>query len=64
VPKGQIICSYPITQAKPSADGQIYQILRPYPCEQSFFNYCNDDTANSKTGATIYVGAPIDSALK
>ena len=61
VPKGQIICSCPITQAKPGADAQSYQILGPYPCDQSFFRYCNGDTANSKTGSTIYVGAPTGS---
>ncbi len=62
VPKGQIICSCPITQAKPGADSQGYQILGPYPCEKSFFRYCKGDTANSKTGSTIYVGAPIGTA--
>jgi hypothetical protein len=62
VPKGQIICSCPITQAKPGADAQGYQILGPYPCDKSFFRYCKGDTANSKTGSTIYVGAPIGTA--
>jgi len=58
VPKGQIICSCPITQY----NGQGYQILGPYPCDKSFFRYCKGDTANSKTGSTIYVGAPIGTA--
>jgi hypothetical protein len=62
VPKGQIICSCPITQAKPGADAQGYQILGPYPCDKSFFRYCKGNTANSKTGSTIYVGAPIGTA--
>ena len=62
VPKGQIICSCPITQAKPGGDAQGYQILGPYPCEKSFFRYCKGDTANSRTGSTIYVGAPIGTA--
>jgi hypothetical protein len=59
VPKGQIICSCPITQAGGS---QGYQILGPYPCDKSFFKYCKGATANSKTGSTIYVGAPIGTA--
>ena len=59
VPKGQIICSCPITQA--SSDGS-YQILGPYPCDKSFFKYCKGTTANSKTGSTIYVGAPVGTA--
>jgi len=37
VRKGQIICSCPITQAKPGEDAQGYQILGPYPCDKSFF---------------------------
>jgi hypothetical protein len=61
VPKGQIICSCPITQAS-SGSAQGYQILGPYPCDKSFFKYCKGDTANSKTGSTIYVGAPIGTA--
>ena len=36
VPKGQIICSCPITKS----NGQSYQILGPYPCDRSFFRYC------------------------
>jgi len=55
VPKGQIVCSCPITQA---SSGNSYQILGPYPCDKSFFKYCKGATANSKTGSTIYVGAP------
>ena len=62
VPKGQIICSCPITQAKPGAHAQGYQILGPYPCDKSFFKYCKAATANSKTGSTIYVGAPVGTA--
>jgi hypothetical protein len=60
VPKGQIICSCPIT--KPGEDAQGYQILGPYPCDKSFFRYCKAATATSKTGSTIYVGAPIGTA--
>jgi hypothetical protein len=62
VPKGQIICSCPITQAKTGDDAQGYQILGPYPCDKSFFRYCKAATATSKTGSTIYVGAPIGTA--
>ena len=62
VPKGQIICSCPITQAKSGDDAQGYQILGPYPCDKSFFRYCKAATATSKTGSTIYVGAPAGTA--
>jgi hypothetical protein len=62
VPKGQIICSCPITQANPGADAQSYQIMGPYPCDNAFFRYCKGYTANSKTGSTIYVGAPTGTA--
>ena len=55
VPKGQIICSCPITKA---SSGNGFQILGPYPCDNSFFKYCKGDIATSKTGSTIYVGAP------
>ena len=61
VPKGQIICSCPITDAS-SGSAQGYQILGPYPCDKSFFKYCKSDVATSKTGSTIYVGAPIGTA--
>ncbi len=61
VPKGQIICSCPITQAS-SGSSQGYQILGPYPCDKSFFKYCKSATANGSTGSTIYVGAPIGTA--
>jgi hypothetical protein len=62
VPKGQIICSCPITQSKPGEDAQSYQILGPHPCDKSFFGYCKATTATSKTGSTIYVGAPAGTA--
>ena len=38
------------------------KILGPYPCDKSFFRYCKAATANSKTGSTIYVGAPAGTA--
>ncbi|MGP8231415.1 MAG: hypothetical protein ACLQL2_01945 [Methylovirgula sp.] len=59
LPKGQIICSCPITQAKPRTSTAGYQIMGPYPCEKSWFKYCQGAVANSNTGSTIYVGAPI-----
>ena len=61
VPKGQIICSCPITKST-GDHAQSYQILGPYPCDKSFFKYCKGATANSKTGSTIYVGAPVGTA--
>jgi len=61
VPKGQIICSCPIT--KSTGDNvQSYQILGPYPCDNAFFKYCKGATATDKTGSTIYVGAPVGTA--
>jgi hypothetical protein len=53
----QIICSCPITVAEPpAADG--YQIAGPYPCRKSFFRNCGGEVANTRTGSTVYVGAP------
>ena len=59
VPKEQIICSCPITQAKPGTSTAGYQIMGPYPCDKSWFKYCKGAVTNSNTGSTIYVGAPI-----
>lgn len=59
---GQIICSCPITVADPAAARIGYQIAGPYPCQKSFFKNCNRATANKKTGAQIYVGAPVGTA--
>ena len=61
VPKGQIICSCPITKST-GDHAQSYQILGPYPCDKSFFKYCKGATATGKTGSTIYVGAPVGTA--
>ena len=58
----EIICSCPITQAKPGTSTAGYQILGPYPCDKSFFKYCRSTVANGNTGSTIYVGAPIGTA--
>ena len=55
--KNQIICSCP------AATGKLgYQIVGPFPCQNSFFQNCKSATANTNTGSTIYVGAPIGSA--
>jgi hypothetical protein len=53
----QIICSCPTATAKLG-----YQIAGPFPCQNSFFQNCKSATANTNTGSTIYVGAPIGSA--
>lgn len=60
--KGQIICSCPITVADPTTATVGYQIAGPYPCQESFFQNCESETANTKTGSTIYVGAPTGTA--
>jgi hypothetical protein len=36
--------------------------LGPYPCDKSFFQYCKGFFANTKTGSTIYAGAPVGAA--
>ena len=59
---GQIICSCPITVSNPTTAQIGYQIAGPYPCQKSFFKNCKSATANNKTGAQIYVGAPAGSA--
>jgi hypothetical protein len=59
--KDETICSCPITQQNPA--GPVgYQIVGPYPCQQSFFDNCKSTTANSNTGSTLYVGAPTGTA--
>ena len=59
--KDEIICSCPITTQKPS-DPVGYQIIGPYPCQQSFFDNCKKQTANDNTGSTLHVGAPTGTA--
>jgi hypothetical protein len=56
--KGELICSCPITVANPETAKTGYQIAGPYPCEASYFQNCNSETANTDTGATIHVGSP------
>lgn len=60
--KDEIICSCPITVADPAAAKAGFQIAGPYPCQPSHFDYCKSASANTKTGSTIYVGAPIGTA--
>ena len=60
--KGQIICSCPAVVANPSTAKTGFQIAGPYPCQNSFFRYCNSTVANTKTGSHIYVGAATGSA--
>ena len=55
--KDKIICSCPITEQNPK-NPVGYQIAGPYPCQKSFFENCKRKTANSKTGSTLYIGAP------
>ena len=62
IPKGQIICACPITTASGAAVVVGHEIMGPYPCDKSYFKYCVSDVANTKTGSTIYVGAPIGTA--
>jgi hypothetical protein len=54
----QIICSCPITVADPGKDPIGYQFVGPYPCQQSYFDNCRRETANTRTGSHIVVGAP------
>ncbi|MBS2028837.1 MAG: hypothetical protein JST54_13125 [Deltaproteobacteria bacterium] len=58
IPKGQIICACPITTASGAAVVVGHEIMGPYPCDKSYLKYCVSDVANTKTGSTIYVGAP------
>lgn len=58
----EIVCACPTVTADPDTAKIGYQILGPYPCEQDFFKYCKQKTANTDNGSTIYVGAPTGSA--
>jgi len=50
--------------SRPTGEAALTRCRGTYsrPCDKSFFRYCKGDTANSKTGSTIYVGAPIGTA--
>ena len=54
----EVICSCPISVADPSTDSVGYQIVGPYPCQESFFDNCFNTVANTTTGSMIAVGAP------
>lgn len=56
VGENQIVCSCPITAENPI---QGLQIIGPYPCQKSFFQYCDSAVANENNGSTIYGAAPI-----
>jgi hypothetical protein len=61
VGRGEIVCACPITM--PSIALRIgYQIAGPYPCDPSFYRYCSAKVANTRTGSTVMVGAPIGTA--
>lgn len=57
----EIICSCPITVADPSSAFIGHQIAGPYPCQSTFFSNCQAAPAHTRTGGTIYVGAPTGS---
>jgi hypothetical protein len=54
----EIICSCPITEADPSSALIGHQIAGPFPCQASFFANCRNASAHTRTGGTVYVGAP------
>jgi len=55
--RSDIICACPITVAQPGRASLGYQIIGPYPCVQSYFEYCGSATANTNNGSTILSGA-------
>jgi hypothetical protein len=57
----EIICSCPITVANPSSAFVGHQIAGPFPCQASFFSNCRSAQAHTRTGGTLYVGAPTGS---
>lgn len=57
----EIICSCPITVAQPGPAAIGYQFVGPYPCDASYFDFCDSATANTQTGSYIAVGAPTGS---
>ena len=54
----QIVCSCPVERANPL---QGLEIIGPYPCQESFFRYCNPTVANGDNGSTLYDGTSIGS---
>jgi hypothetical protein len=59
----EIVCSCPITVADPQTAKVGFQIAGPYPCQPAFFEHCKDPPAGTRTGDTIYVGAPTGTAV-
>jgi hypothetical protein len=55
--KNEIISACPITVAQPATATRGYQIIGPYPCQASYFQYCNGAVANTKNGSMIDSGA-------
>lgn len=54
----QIVCSCPIKRANPIQGLQIYG---PYPCQESYFQYCDPRVANNDNGSTLYEATTIGS---
>ncbi|MGF6545712.1 hypothetical protein [Paraburkholderia youngii] len=57
----QIICACPVT-VNSSSFPVGYQIAGPFPCDESYFRFCNSQFANTRTGSTVKVGAPTGTA--
>ena len=56
----QIVCSCPVERANPV---QGLEIIGPYPCQESFFRYCDPAVANGDNGSTLYDGTSIGSTV-
>ncbi len=56
----QIVCSCPVKRANPI---QGLEIIGPYPCQESFFRYCDRTVANNDNGSTLYDGTSIGSTV-
>ena len=53
----EIIRACPIAVAQPEPAKRGFQIIGPYPCQASYFQYCSGAVANTKNGSTIDSGA-------
>ena len=58
-----LIVPCPITVADPQTAKVGFQIAGPYPCQPACFEHCKDPPAGTRTGDTIYVGAPTGTAV-
>lgn len=58
--RSQIVCSCPVETANPV---QGLEIIGPYPCQASFFKYCDPAYATGETGSTLIDGTAIGSTL-